>query len=226
MQRGGRRWSFLTLGSTDKIGVVFYCEFFCLFAAFLVSSCWLPSMWGLSFLCCLAGFPSTWETATQASHSALTEGANSWTTVLLTANDKKFLQAWLILLYSVYRDPSWLNLPLTLRKKQEKSLLSTEQKSPLLLCYSLYADYATQSILVLATCVSIDSVKTYFSKAHPVFPNYLTSPMSMCLLIGPALATPYHSCFFLQKWLFAFSSLCTFSFCLFTWFPFPGHDLI
>lgn len=121
MQRGGRRWNFVTLGSTDKVGVVLYCEFFCLFAAFLVSSCWLSSTWGLSFPWGLV-FPSTWETAIQASHSTLTEDENSWTTVPLSANggDKKFLQAWLILLYKVYRDLSWLSLPVTLRKKKKK----------------------------------------------------------------------------------------------------------
>lgn len=61
MQRGGKKGRFLTLGSTDKVGVVSYCESFCLFAAFFVSSCWTPSMWGLSFRCCLVVFLSAWE---------------------------------------------------------------------------------------------------------------------------------------------------------------------
>lgn len=181
MQRGGRRWSFLTLGSTDKVGVVFYCEFFCLFAAFLVSSCWLPSMWGLSFPCCLAVFPPTWETATQASHSALTEGANSWTMVLLTANDKKFLQAWLILLYSVYRDPSWLNLPLTLRKKQEKSLLSTEQKNLPCFCAILYMLIMQHSPywFLLVVCQLIQS-RHISPKPTPYF-QIISLPLWACV---------------------------------------------
>lgn len=81
------------------------------------------------------------------------------------------------------------------KKKKKKTFSGAKQSSPFL-CWFLYAVYATQSILILASwCVLTVPVKTYFSKAHLHLQNYLSFLMSMSLLIGPTLTTLYHSYF-------------------------------
>lgn len=185
-------------------------------------------MWGLSFPCCLV-FPSTWEAATHTSHSTLTEDANPSTTVPFSVNgyDKKFLQVWLLLLYSVYKDPSWLSLFLALRGKKKKTnnnVLWTEQKPPVsvllficCLCYTAHTCYLSINSVGQEKCLQSLSPTSPISK--------LCLPLWACVSESDLLWQLYITCFFLQ-WLFAFSSLCTFSLCLFTWFPYPGPVLI
>ena len=159
MQRGGRRWSFLTLGSIDKVEVIVYCEFFCLFAAFLVSSCWLPSESSLSTAALFFHQLGKLQHRPVIARSQKVQTLELWFLCQQTWVTKNSCRHGWYFCIVYWETPRGWAFPWLWEKKKRKAFSGLMKKSPLFLSCSLYAVYATQSTgscYLCINCVSQD----------------------------------------------------------------------